>query len=92
MNKQMKKFNAGDRVVFLGSKESRYGYRPETDDLIGTVVTIKAVFPRSEHEAYLIKEDVAHFWYAENCFESQIILDLPEFCVAKLDDLNSLLL
>lgn len=92
MNKQMKKFNAGDRVVFLGSKESRYGYRPETDDLIGTVVTIKAVFPRSEHEAYLIKEDVAHFWYAENCFESQITLDLPEFCVAKLADLNSLLL
>lgn len=92
MNKQMPKFNSGDMVVFLGSKESRYGYRPETDDLIGTVVTIKAVYPGSEHEAYLIKEDTAHFWYAKNCFESQTVLDLPEFCVAKLDDLNSLLL
>lgn len=87
-----RKYKVGDRVVFLGSKESRYGHRPETDELIGTVVTIKAVYHKSEHEAYLIKEDVVHFWYAENCFESQIILDLPEFCVAKLDDLNSLLL
>lgn len=87
-----RKYKVGDKVVFLGSKKSRYGYRPETDELIGTVVTIKAVYPRSEHKAYLIKEDTAYFWYAENCFESQIILDLPEFCVAKLDDLNSLLL
>ena len=87
-----RKYKVGDRVVFLGSKESRYGYRPETNELIRTVVTIKAVYPRSEHEAYLIEEDTAHFWYAENCFESQTVLDLPEFCVAKLDDLNSLLL
>ena len=87
-----KKYSVGDSVVFLGSKESRYGYRCETDDLIGTVVTIRAVYPKPQHNAYMINEDTEHFWYAENCFESQPVLDLPEFCVAKLDDLNSLLL
>ena len=87
-----RKYKVGDRVVFLGSKESRYGYRPETDELIRTVVTIKAVYPRSEHEAYLIEEDATHFWYAEDCFESQTVLDLQEFCVAEADDLSRLFL
>lgn len=87
-----RKYKVGDSAVFLGSKESRYGYRPETDELIGTVVTIRAVYPGSEHNAYLIEEDPVHFWYAEDCFESQSVLDLPEFHVAKLDDLNILLL
>ena len=73
------KLKVGDEVIFLGSKGSEYGYRSWSDKLIGSFVTIKDVHHYADPPAYLIAQDEAVFWYAEECFEVIALDNLPEF-------------
>ena len=76
---QPPKFSVGDRVLFLGAENSRYGKNRNSDVYKGSVVTIKERHPTGYPYAYTFVEFEVNFYFSENCFEFPFISDLPEF-------------
>jgi hypothetical protein len=85
MKNPLPKFSPGDKVVFLGSQDSQYGYNSRSDKFIGELVTIGGMHHTARPYAYTFNEMRNGYWFEENCF-GIAVLDLPDFeADAELD-------
>lgn len=89
MKNSSPKFSPGDKVVFLGSRNSQYGYNSESNKFIGEFVTIGCMHHTARPYAYTFNEMRNGYWFEENCF-GIVALDLPDFVADA--DLDMLLL
>lgn len=89
MKTPLPKYSPGDKVVFLGSQDSQYGYYSRSDKFIGELVTIGGMHHTARPYAYTFNEMRNGYWFEENCFGA-VLLDLPDFTADS--DLDMLLL
>ena len=87
-------FKIGDVVKIVGVDDCIYGVDPAMRKYVGKYVCIVDVRWQQSSEAfrYEIEEDCGEWWWSDDCFEQESYTDLPEFCIAGLDDLNNLFL
>lgn len=86
-------FKIGDVVKIAGVDDCIYGVDQAMRKYVGKYVRIVDVRWQQSSEAfrYEIEEDCGEWWWSDDCFEREQCFDLPEFCVARSDELGSLL-